>query len=144
MTLDIAPVTVLPVESQINSNSKIVHFHPRHCSSNDPATKKIITIVTCRRRRQAQLKFSKLSKMNKILLLLIIVSGFLVIFYANSELFSRKSLFAIFQTSSKEDVEQNVYEKAEAIPLLQTNLTMRITNRSAMLVSQLKSLKILL
>ncbi|XP_055838200.1 xyloside xylosyltransferase 1 [Episyrphus balteatus] len=35
--------------------------------------------------------------MNKILLLLIIASGFLVIFYANSEFFSRKSLFALFQ-----------------------------------------------
>lgn len=37
--------------------------------------------------------------MNKILLLLIIASGFLVIFYANSDFFTRKSLFALFQDS---------------------------------------------
>lgn len=40
--------------------------------------------------------------MNKVLLILIIISGFLVIFYANSEIFSRKTLLAVFQRSSNE------------------------------------------
>ncbi|XP_055921174.1 xyloside xylosyltransferase 1 [Eupeodes corollae] len=44
--------------------------------------------------------------MNKFLLLLIIASGFLVIFYANSEFFSRKSLFALFQ-SRRVDTKSN-------------------------------------
>jgi xylosyl alpha-1,3-xylosyltransferase len=43
----------------------------------------------------------KLMNMNKVLLVLIITSGFLLIIYANTDIFSRKNLLAVLQKSYK-------------------------------------------